>query len=225
MQNNSPLVSIILCTYNRAKYIQNGVESVLKQLYKNWELIIVDDGSIDNTYEKLETYLKKYKNIIYVKIPNQGPAIAKNIGIKIANGELITFLDSDDTISSNHILLRVNEFKKNKTDFIFGGINFIGPKSKQFAPDIENPGKKIHLSKCLVAGTLFIWKKILIKENGFPKVAFAEDYELMKNLLKKYSSKKIDTPTYNYSLSSENRMCDLYLKGGVAAIYKFQKAV
>lgn len=223
-RKTNPLVSIILCTYNRAKYLKKAVQSVINQNYKKWELVIVNDGSNDNTHEILKPFIKLFKNIIYVSQPNRGIAVARNTGLQLASGEIVTFLDSDDTFEEEHISKRIVELKNTKVDFLYGGINCIGPKNKHFAPDVERPGKKIHLQDCLIAGTLFIYKKYLDKENGFPVVPFAEDYELMKLLLKKYSSKKINIPTYNYNVGAENRLCDLYEQGGVAAINKFQGA-
>ena len=87
---NLPLVSIIIPTYNRESYVTDAIDSCLAQTYPNCEIIVVDDGSTDDTEVLLQ---KRYKNKIHlVKQENQGPGIARNHGIAIAQGELIHFL-------------------------------------------------------------------------------------------------------------------------------------
>ena len=88
-----PLVSVIIPTYNRASFLARAIESVLKQTYKNFEIIVVDDGSTDNTKEILEPLKDKIK---YILTENKGPAHARNTGMQVANGKYIAFLDSDD---------------------------------------------------------------------------------------------------------------------------------
>jgi glycosyltransferase involved in cell wall biosynthesis len=91
--NHQPLVSAIIPTYNRESVIANAVESVLRQTYKNVEIIVVDDGSTDSTESRLARYRDR---IQLVSQKNQGPAAARNRGIETARGEIVAFLDSDD---------------------------------------------------------------------------------------------------------------------------------
>ncbi len=93
---NNPLISIIIPTYNRAQYLVRAIDSVLKQSYRNWELIIIDDASDDRTEEIIASYLKN-PQITYQKLPfNKGVSHARNRGVDKALGEWIAFLDSDD---------------------------------------------------------------------------------------------------------------------------------
>lgn len=87
------LVSVIIPTYNRADVIRNSIDSVLQQTYKNVELIVVDDGSTDNTFDILASYRDK---LTVVRQDNAGPSTARNRGLSISNGMIIAFLDSDD---------------------------------------------------------------------------------------------------------------------------------
>lgn len=89
------IVSVILPTYNRANYIKDAIESVLNQTYKSIELLIIDDGSIDNTEEVISPFLKD-KRIRYVKQENSGAAAARNKGLELSKGKYVAFIDSDD---------------------------------------------------------------------------------------------------------------------------------
>ncbi|MEB3182023.1 MAG: glycosyltransferase family 2 protein, partial [Nostocaceae cyanobacterium] len=104
----NPEISIILCTYNRAKYLTNCIDSVINQTFPNWELIIVDDGSQDNTFEIVNTYFKDFANIRYLKHQNKKQCYAKNAGIQASFGNYITFIDSDDAYKSNHLESRLS---------------------------------------------------------------------------------------------------------------------
>lgn len=90
---NSPLVSAIIPTYNRAYLVKDAVDSILAQTYENIEVIVVDDGSTDNTLEVLSAYCNRIR---VIRQENAGPAAARNRGIAASSGELIAFLDSDD---------------------------------------------------------------------------------------------------------------------------------
>ena len=90
------LVSIIMPSYNSEKYISKSIDSILKQKYTQWELLIIDDCSTDNTRIVVNEYLDKYKNIKYIILEkNSGPSVARNKGIELSEGEYIAFLDSD----------------------------------------------------------------------------------------------------------------------------------
>jgi len=94
--SDTPTVSIITPTYNRAKFIKDAIDSVLDQSFSDWELLIVDDGSTDNTSELLTAY-EGDTRIYYIKQPNRGQSIARNVALSRARGKYIGFLDSDDT--------------------------------------------------------------------------------------------------------------------------------
>ena len=92
----NPLVSIVIPTYNRAGIIKRTLDSVISQTYKNWQLIIVDDGSTDDTEDVIDK-IKGNLPVLYGKTPeNNGPSVARNLGMTKATGEYSTFLDSDD---------------------------------------------------------------------------------------------------------------------------------
>lgn len=101
--NKNPLVSIIVPCYNGEKYIHRCIESILTQSYKNLEIIIIDDGSSDNSYEILKEIQNKDNRVQILKQENQGPSVARNKGIETAQGYWITFIDIDDKVENNYI--------------------------------------------------------------------------------------------------------------------------
>lgn len=113
---NNPLISIIIPTYNRAHLIGETLDSVLAQTYTNWECIIVDDGSTDNTDEVLEKYCENDSRFQYHHRPNDKPKGAnacRNYGFELSKGEHIQFIDSDDLISKNKLEAQVLLLEQN----------------------------------------------------------------------------------------------------------------
>ncbi|SEH26311.1 glycosyltransferase family 2 protein [Selenomonas sp. KH1T6] len=116
-------VSIIMPTYNRGYLIQNAVNSVLEQTHSKWELIIVDDGSKDNTKEIIQKNADH--RIRYIRYDNnQGANHARNVGLKEAKGDYICFLDSDSMLYENCLQKRIDFINKTGSDFIWGRVNF-----------------------------------------------------------------------------------------------------
>ncbi|MFC1844584.1 glycosyltransferase family 2 protein [Thermodesulfobacteriota bacterium] len=103
-------VSVIIPTYNRAQSLKKAIDSVLAQSHKDFELIIVDDGSDDNTAELVEKYTH---DIVYLKQKNRGPAAARNRGIERARYNLLAFLDSDDWFAENKLAAQIKAMQKN----------------------------------------------------------------------------------------------------------------
>lgn len=133
---NMKEVSIIVPVYNVEKYISNCIDSLINQTYKNIEVILVDDGSCDNSYSICEEYSKKYSYIKVYHKKNGGPSSARNYGIEKANGEYICFVDSDDYVSEKYIEnLLIDDF-----DLSFGGfVDVCGDRKieKQICNQIE----------------------------------------------------------------------------------------
>lgn len=113
---NEPLVTVIVPVYNGEKYINDCIDSILKQEYSNIELILVDDGSTDNSYNLLEKWLKKDKRINVLHQNNAGVSVARNNGIDKAKGEFITFVDVDDYIEKDYISYFYKLIKKFDAD-------------------------------------------------------------------------------------------------------------
>ncbi|MDQ3193654.1 MAG: glycosyltransferase, partial [Bacteroidota bacterium] len=149
-------VSIVLTLFNSKNYYLRAVNSVLNQTFKNYELIIVDDGSTDAIETELFFLLKQNHDFIYIRHSNKGHALSLNTGINISTAKLITFLDSDDEYKPGHIEERVNYFENNKSvDLIYSPATIIGDEEDLFVPDARDKSKLIHLNDCVIGGTFF----------------------------------------------------------------------
>lgn len=205
------MVSIILCTYNRENLLPLAVNSVLAQTYREWELIVVDDGSTDSTREIIRNFRRKEKRIRYYHQKNRGLAAARNTGLRLAKGDLICFVDSDDELSPRHLEYRVLFLKEHPgIDFLHGGMKLIGPKKKHFVVDMSDPSKKIHLNKCHIGGTFFFRRKVLKNVGGFSPIPFGEDFDFYRRVEQHFRIRKVRWTTYRYHLDSENRLCDIF---------------
>src|SRR2546428_514370 len=104
MGNKTPLISIIIPTYNSGRFVAQAVQSVLKQTYRCYEILVVDDGSTDETKD----VLSKFGNCIkYIYQENRGPSAARNVGIKVARGKYVCFLDADDMWVPNKLKVQL----------------------------------------------------------------------------------------------------------------------
>ena len=141
MHKEKGLVSIITPSYNTGGFIGETIESVMNQTYTNWELIIVDDCSTDNTDEVVKKYLKD-KRIKYLKNKkNYGAAISRNRAIKEANGEWVAFLDSDDLWNKNKLKKQIEFMKKNNYFFSYTNYEEIDENAKKINKVITGPKK------------------------------------------------------------------------------------
>lgn len=120
-------VSVIIPTYNRAKFISNAVRSIINQKYDNIEIIIVDDGSNDNTQAVIHSLKEKYSSIIYCHNERtKGPSGARNTGIIKSSGDYVSFLDSDDVWLAGHLVNGINVLNKHpEIDVLFGNFSFV----------------------------------------------------------------------------------------------------
>ncbi len=119
MQSSNPLISIITPVFNVEPYLAETIESVIQQTYSNWELILVDDGSIDNSPAIAKTFASKFPGkIFYFEHPkhtNRGASASRNLGLAKARGALLSFLDSDDYLLPNKLEEQVKIFIQNPT--------------------------------------------------------------------------------------------------------------
>lgn len=118
-------VSVIVPVYNSKKYLCRCIESIINQSYKNIEIILINDGSTDNSGRVCDKYAENDKRIKVIHIKNSGPAFARNKGIENSRGEFIFFVDSDDFIKNNALDLLIENYRQTKADIIVGDFNKI----------------------------------------------------------------------------------------------------
>lgn len=129
----SPFISVIMPCYNHGKYLSEAIESVITQNYDNWELIIVDDGSTDNSSEVAKHYVEKDNRISYIYQRNAGPSAARNRGVKKSRGKYLHFLDGDDKISSKYLSTSVAYMENHKECKVFySRCKFFGEREMEF---------------------------------------------------------------------------------------------
>jgi glycosyltransferase involved in cell wall biosynthesis len=193
MDKTNTLVSIVVPTYNHSIYLKRALESIINQTYENWEVIVIDNHSTDNTFEVIANF--KNNRIKYLKVHNKGIiAISRNIGIKSANGEWIAFLDSDDWWTRDKLEICIQSINE-KVDFIYHDLEIIANKSKIFSrKKIKSRKlKKPVLIDLLTEGnaignsSVFVRKKFLDEINGIDEskeLVAAEDYNTWLRIAK-----------------------------------------
>lgn len=124
-------VSIITAIYNSSDFISETIESVISQQYTDWEMIIIDDFSDDNSVSIVQSYMKKDSRIKLIELlENAGPAVARNTGIRAAKGRYISFLDSDDVWKPEKLSTQISFMKKHNVAFCFSGYDKIDESGK-----------------------------------------------------------------------------------------------
>ena len=130
MRTSKPLISIIVPVYNSAKYLPKCLDSIISQTYQNLEIILVNDGSTDNSERIINTYAKKDSRIKTITQKNQGLSGARNTGIKKATGKYLTFIDSDDYIKPKMLEHFVSAINKTSADIVCCSFQEIYPNAK-----------------------------------------------------------------------------------------------
>jgi len=218
--SSNPFFSIIMATYNREHIIKRAIKSVINQKFKDWEFIIVDDGSTDKTLEVLKG-VETNPKIKLLKRLHEGQYSARNVGIKIAKGRYITFIDSDDEYKPEHLLTRAEYLKKNpKTDALHGGIEVIGDP---FVVDVTDLSKFIHAADCSLCGTIIVRRVLLQKIGGFStEIIYGGDFMLIEKLKKNNANViRTEVPTYRHYRTEENSITRIYRGGGLKALENF----
>lgn len=194
----NPLVTILLTTYNRAHLIGETLDSILAQTYKNWECIIIDDNSKDNTSTVVLSVMDKDHRFQFYKKPNeipQGLPSSRNIGIKKAKGKFLVFFDDDDIVHPQLLEICIKEFFKNRSidfvhyqkrsfqnKFIYSSME----KVKDYHTEIlkDNIYENVIVGELALASCTVVWKTNLLQNNLFNQdLMYAEEWECYSRIL------------------------------------------
>lgn len=199
------MISIVLPSYNRAHILPKAVESILRQTYKDFELIIVDDGSSDNTCEVVKSF--DDNRIVYVHQENAGACVARNNGIDHARGEYIAFQDSDDIWHQDKLEKQLKILQEKNADIVFCRMNRMsGGKIVGLVSDYFKEG---FLSKDVMPMSIgtqtLIGKSQVFKQEKFdPEMPRFQEFELLVRAQKEFSIYCMEEPLADYIIQGDS---------------------
>lgn len=206
-----PTVSVICPAYNAAAFIEPTLQSVFGQTYQDFDFIVVDDGSTDNTRQILEKYADKIR---YVYKENGGQSSARNVGIKLAQGKYIALIDHDDLWLENKLELQVREIETSRDiDMVTCGCIFFRDDRDLNVeiPKINSLNRKQLINQLLVGNTLGSCSKILIRRECFDSVGLfdeslrmAEDWDLYLRIAQTRTIRCVEQPLVKYRWHERN---------------------
>ena len=209
--DKNPLVSIIMPNYNYSKYLDESILSVLNQTYGNIELIVVDDGSTDNSLECIRKYVGRLK---LVTQSQSGVAAARNAGLSIAKGEYVCFIDSDDSWQNNKIEKQISIILKSEARVVYSSINVCDSEMKLLAVQEAKyrgscgkyyrkyPGRAIVLLGCSSA---LIDSNAILEVGGFnTSLNTSADWDFFQRLSQKFEIEYIEEALVNYRRHSSS---------------------
>lgn len=213
-------VSIIMPVYNGEKFLRESIESTLSQTYQNFELIIINDGSTDNSLSIIKEYKERDNRIEIIDKKNSGVSDSRNTGILKSNGNYIAFIDCDDIWQNNKLELQIEEFQKDKDLKICGTWAIVIDENNNKISKFNYPptnDKHIHISSSyknpFITSSLIIKKDILDIYKLFrTDMKLAEDYEFITKYIHNNKSKNIDKYLIDYRVHSNNSDNTIYKK-------------
>lgn len=205
-----PLISIIMPAYNCEKFIGEAITSVIEQTYKSWELIVIDDGSSDNTVRIIKRFSNKHDRIqLYINEKNQGVSETRNKGISLANGDWIAFLDSDDMWEKTKLEKQIGHAQKMNAEFLFTGSSYINEFGNYYRGKFEVPDKvsyeKLRLQNVISCSSVLLKKKFF-DSIKMERDDMHEDYAVWLRVLKTgVCAFGINEPLLIYRISSNSK--------------------
>ena len=216
-----PFVDVIMTNYNKGQYIEEAISSVVNQEFKNWNLIIIDNFSQDNSKKILDKFGTSIHNVNIIFLSkNKGVSFSRNLGMRLSKSKYISFMDADDYWSSKKLKDQINFMEKFKHDFTY----------TDYVPFISNEDEKIFKKSVIVrdsfnfkqfindtsiATSSMIITREIVGNIKYPKIKSLEDYCFKCKILKKVDNAvKFDQKTMFYRITkkslSSNKLSNLY---------------
>lgn len=203
---NQALISIIIPAYNAEQYIAETIHSVINQTYTNWELIVLNDGATDKTEQIITPFIEKDERISLFNKTNSGVSDTRNIGINLAKGNYIAFLDADDTWEPHNLSEKVKILENNTIDWVFSDAILINEHSNKIG-NSKGDDEAILTHYLLWDRTVVPapCSNVIVKrecfENGLrfdAQFSTAADQDFCFNLSAKFNGKRIAKELWNY---------------------------
>lgn len=203
MKPNKPLVSVVMPVYNGALYLKEAIDSILKQTFTDFEFIIVNDGSTDESEEIILSY--RDLRIVYLKHENKGIGLSLQLGCQIAKGKYIARMDADDISEINRLMIQFNYLETN-TDVVLVGsaVNYINEKGQVFGRSFPYTGDEALKHILFTKGSAICHPSVMMRASayfwtgGYADLEPLEDYYLWMRLSKYGKFINFITPYLNY---------------------------
>lgn len=228
-------VSVIMPVFNLEEYVCESIESVIKQQFRNWELIIIDDGSTDRTIEKVIGFCKNDSRLKLLRQSNQGVSVARNKGIEVSKGKYIAFLDGDDLWEESFLSIMLNEIKKTGNELVLSSYKYLSKKNEikridSFFDKNESllyqcvkGNFKIHIGAILVSNDSLKKHSIKFTEECYMK----EDTEFLYKAISILSATAICKPMLIYrqrkGSSTQGKWDSLKVFSGIKSLERIEK--
>jgi alpha-1,3-rhamnosyltransferase len=216
MFSEQPLVSTCIASYNHAEYVGLGIESILAQTYKNHEIVVVDDGSSDNSLEILNSYAQKFPEQVRVfthaNHQNRGISITTNLAIEKSKGKFIALIGSDDVWEENKLALQVEILEQNpKVGIVYSKAKIIDSQGKATGSIIGQNFKKnrdqlaqILAKNFIPAPTVIFRRECFDRLGSFDETLVCSDWEMWLRILAHWEMAFIDEPLALYRVHQQN---------------------
>lgn len=222
-----------MAAYNDENYISKAIESILNQTFSDFEFIIINDGSTDNTQKSIENYKKNDNRIVLIKKENTGLSDSLNVGIGVSKGDYIARMDADDLSDKNRLKIQVDFLDKNPDVALAGSWGYVIDQEKNETFEFKPPTDDIEIKRYLQKDNAFVHSSVMFRRKVTKKVGiyktirFFEDYDywirisgqfklaiIPKFLVTRFEHRNIETRAYytgitNYEIYKKRLKCQL----------------
>lgn len=232
-ESREGLVSVIVPVYNRQEIVKKTIESILAQTYTNLEIVLINDGSTDDTLRVLQEYARREPNrIVVIDQQNAGQSISRNRGIEAARGQYIAFLDSDDTWAPTKLAEQIPLFTGN-VGLVFCGVNDVTVDGTIVRTTVPEPHVRGDIHRTLLRRNRITGGTVVLARTVFDRVGFfdsafrsAENYDMWLRTTQHFNADFVARPLMNYTLHATNMSADRarVAEGGMMILQKWLPA-